>query len=120
MARRLGQRDITYLSVLAGLFLLLAVLVLYGSQGYDHPFSNVFLKILGIPGTSLGWGSVALVLLAIPYALLAWLRGPIPAKAVSLLGGPWCSRWASAGSRARCPRRRSPAAGVSRGPWRRC
>ncbi len=86
MARRLGQRDITWLSVLAGLFLLLAVLVLYGAQGYDHPFSNVFLKILGIPGTSLGWGSVALVLLAIPYALLAWLRGPIPAKAVSLLG----------------------------------
>jgi|GEM_PF-3661850 len=86
MARRLGQRDITYLSVLAGLFLLLAVLVLYGSQGYDRPFSNVFLKILGIPGTSLGWGSVALVLLAIPYALLAWLRGPIPAKAVSMLG----------------------------------
>ncbi len=86
MARRLGQRDITYLSVLAGLFLLLAVLVLYGSQGYDRPFSNVFLKLLGIPGTSLGWGSVVLVLLAIPYALLAWLRGPIPAKAVSMLG----------------------------------
>ncbi len=86
MARRLGQRDITWLSVLAGLFLLLAVLVLYGAQGYDHPFSNLFLRILGIPGTSLGWGSVALVLLGIPYALLAWLRGPIPAKAVSLLG----------------------------------
>ena len=86
MVRRLGRRDLLWVALISGAFALLTVQVVIGMRGYDRPPPGVLWRVLGAPGISLGWGGVALLLVAIPYALLAWMRGRSPGKTISAIG----------------------------------
>lgn len=86
MPRRLTQRDYLLLSLVTVAFVLLAVELPFGARGFDHPQSGSHWKVLEAPGHALGWGGVAILVLVIPYALVAWLKGRLPGRAVSALG----------------------------------
>src|SRR5206468_6989266 len=76
MARRIGKRDVLWLSMLSGAFVVLAVQLFLGStNGFDRPHRGLFARLLEAPGIVLGWGGVALCVVAIPYALVSWTRG---------------------------------------------
>ena len=86
MPRRLSQRDYLLLSLVTVALVLLALQLPYGTRGFDHPQNGAHWKVLEAPGHALGWGGVAILVLVIPYALVAWLKGRLPGRAVSALG----------------------------------
>ncbi|HVG93577.1 MAG TPA: hypothetical protein VND21_03960, partial [Planctomycetota bacterium] len=86
MSRRLGSRDVLWLALVVGAVALLLVNVVFGVRGFDRPRAAPAWRVLEAPGTVLGWGGVALIALAIPYAVLTWLRGKGPGRVVSVLG----------------------------------
>ena len=86
MARRIGRRDLVWLGLLCGAFILLTVQVPFGLGGFDRPKPGLFWRLLEAPGIALGWGGVALLVVAIPYALVTWLRGRSPGKVIAVFG----------------------------------
>ena len=92
MARRIGKRDVLWLSLLSGAFVLLAVQVFLGStSGFGRPHAGLFARLLEAPGIVLGWGGVALCVVAIPYALVSWTRGRSPGRALTVFGTLVCA-----------------------------
>ena len=86
MERRIGRRDLTWLGLLCGAFILLTVQVPFGLNGFDRPKPGLFWRLLEAPGIALGWGGVGLLVVAIPYALVTWLRGRSPGKVIAVFG----------------------------------
>ncbi|MCC7139079.1 MAG: hypothetical protein IT460_11710 [Planctomycetes bacterium] len=86
-SKRLASRDVLWIGVISGLCGLLCVAVALGlTKGFDRPSVGIAWRLVAAPGIALGWGGVALVLVAIPYALLTWMRGRAGGKLVSVLG----------------------------------
>jgi len=86
MQRRLGRRDYLLLTAVCLALILLAIQLPFGTRGFDRPQQGAHWKLLEAPGRALGWGGIALLVIAIPYALVAWLKGRTPGGAVSALG----------------------------------
>ncbi len=86
MPRRLTQRDYLLLSLVTVALVLLAIQLPFGTRGFDRPQAGAHWKVLEAPGHALGWGGIAILVLVIPYALVAWLKGRLPGRAVSALG----------------------------------
>src|SRR5262245_21211410 len=86
MAPRIGRRDVVWLGLLSGAFVLLAVNVLFGTRGFDKPNAGLVWRLVEAPGIALGWGGVALLVVTLPYALLAWVRGKSPGKVLAVFG----------------------------------
>ena len=84
--RRLGRRDYLLLSVVCLALIVLAIQLPFGTRGFDRPQQGAHWRALEAPGRLLGWGGVAVLLIGIPYALVAWLKGRAPGRAVSALG----------------------------------
>src|SRR5262245_19405359 len=73
---KIERKDLPSIALLAGLSALLCFDVAVGvGKGFDRIGGNVLVRLLGAPGIALGWGGVALLLVAIPFALLGWIRG---------------------------------------------
>jgi hypothetical protein len=86
MTRRVS-RDVVWLAAISGLFALLCINVVVGvTKGFDRAGSNPLVVLLASPGIAFGWGGVALVLLAVPYALLTWRQGKGPGSVLAVLG----------------------------------
>jgi hypothetical protein len=49
MARRIGRRDLIWLGLLCGAFILLTVQVPFGLGGFDRPRSGLFWRLLQAP-----------------------------------------------------------------------
>lgn len=97
MTQRRGTRDVVWIGLLAGLFALLCINVAVGiREGFARPPGGVLLVLLSAPGLALGWGGVALLFVAIPYALLTWRHGRGPGSLLANSSGAWSSRSASA------------------------
>lgn len=86
MQRRLGRRDYLLLTVVCLALVVLAVQLPFGTRGFDRPQQGGHWRVLEAPGRLLGWGGVALLIVALPYALVAWLKGRAPGRALSALG----------------------------------
>ena len=86
MQRRLGRRDFLLLTVVSIALIVLAIQLPFGTRGFDRPQQGAHWRLLEAPGRALGWGGVALLVIAIPYALVAWLKGRAPGRAISAVG----------------------------------
>ncbi len=86
MPRRLVRRDLVWLALISGILVLLAVQVPFAARGFDRPSASPVMRLLEAPGLALGWGGVALVLVAAAYALVTWTRGKSPGQVLAVLG----------------------------------
>ncbi|MBL9087213.1 MAG: hypothetical protein JNM10_08720, partial [Planctomycetia bacterium] len=87
MTQQRGTRDVVWIGLLAGLFALLCINVAVGiREGFARPPGGVLLVLLSSPGLAFGWGGVALLFVAIPYALLTWRHGKGPGSLLAVLG----------------------------------
>src|SRR5262245_7535168 len=84
--KSIEKRDLPSIAAVTGLCGPLCFNVAAGlTKGFDHA-GGLLVRALAAPGVALGWGGVLLLLVAIPYALLAWIRGHRAGKLLSIGG----------------------------------